>query len=110
MRRPRRNRATAAIRDLAQETTLTSNDLIFPLFLLEGQKKKTEVDSMPGIYRLSEDLLLKEIEECFKLDEGKKSIKLGIKPEPIKIQPNKPKTTSEIPRYRISSSVYFPAL
>lgn len=67
MRRPRRNRASAAIRDLAQETTLTTNDFIFPLFLLEGKNKKSEVDSMPGIFRLSEDLILKEIEECLKL-------------------------------------------
>ncbi len=67
MRRPRRNRASAAIRDLAQETTLTTNDFIFPLFLLEGTKKKSEVESMPGIYRLSEDLMLKEIEACLKM-------------------------------------------
>lgn len=67
MRRPRRNRATKFIRDLAQETTLTTNDFIFPLFLLEGVNKKSEVHSMPGIFRLSEDLMLKEIEECLKL-------------------------------------------
>ncbi|WP_420316966.1 porphobilinogen synthase [Ekhidna sp.] len=67
MRRPRRNRASAALRDLAQETTLTTNDFIFPLFLLEGSKKKSEVESMPGIFRLSEDLILKEIEECLKM-------------------------------------------
>lgn len=67
MRRPRRNRASAAIRDLVQETTLTTNDFIFPLFLLEGKNNKSEVISMPGIFRLSEDLLLKEIEECLKL-------------------------------------------
>ncbi|WP_420576794.1 porphobilinogen synthase [Ekhidna sp.] len=67
MRRPRRNRASAAIRDLAQETTLTTNDFIFPLFLLEGNKKKSEVESMPGIFRLSEDLILKEIEACLKM-------------------------------------------
>ncbi len=67
MRRPRRNRATAAIRDLVQETTLTTNDFIFPLFLLEGNKKKSEVESMPGIFRLSEDLILKEIEACLKM-------------------------------------------
>ena len=67
MRRPRRNRTSAAIRDLAQETTLTTNDFVLPLFLLEGSKKKSEVDSMPGIFRLSEDLMLKEIEECLKL-------------------------------------------
>lgn len=67
MRRPRRNRTSAAIRDLAQETTLSTNDFIFPLFLLEGKNKKSEVGSMPGIFRLSEDLLLKEIETCLKL-------------------------------------------
>ncbi|MEP1034323.1 porphobilinogen synthase [Ekhidna sp.] len=67
MRRPRRNRASSAIRDLAQETTLTTNDFIFPLFLLEGTKKKSEVESMPGIFRLSEDLILREIEDCLKL-------------------------------------------
>ncbi len=67
MRRPRRNRASAAIRDLVQETVLTPNDFIFPLFLLEGKNKKTEVSSMPGIFRLSEDLMLKEIEECLQL-------------------------------------------
>ncbi len=66
-RRPRRNRSGKAIRDLSQETILTANDLIFPLFLLEGKNLKTEVSSMPGIYRLSLDLMLKEIESCMKL-------------------------------------------
>lgn len=66
-RRPRRNRATAAIRNLSQETFVTGNDLIFPLFLLEGQNQKKEVASMPGIYRLSLDLMLREIEACLKL-------------------------------------------
>lgn len=50
-----------------QETQLATDDLIFPLFLLEGRKKKTEVESMPGIFRLSEDYLLQEIEECMGL-------------------------------------------
>ncbi len=67
MRRPRRNRANKSIRALAQETILTTNDLILPLFLLEGKKKKTEVHSMPGIFRFSEELLLKEIEDSMKL-------------------------------------------
>ncbi len=67
MRRPRRNRSSQAIRDLAQETRLTANDFIFPIFLLEGKNQKSEVESMPGIYRLSEDLILKEIEECLNL-------------------------------------------
>jgi porphobilinogen synthase len=67
LKRPRRNRKSAAIRDLVQETTLTTNDLMYPLFLLEGQNKKVEVDSMPGIFRLSEDQMLKEVEECMNL-------------------------------------------
>ncbi|MCP4459101.1 MAG: porphobilinogen synthase [Cytophagales bacterium] len=66
-RRPRRNRQSTAIRDMVQETILTADDFIFPLFLLEGSNQKTEVSSMPGIFRLSEDLMLKEIEECLKL-------------------------------------------
>lgn len=67
LRRPRRNRKTAAIRDLVREITVTTDDLIFPLFLLEGTQQKSEVASMPGIFRLSEDLLLREIESCLKL-------------------------------------------
>ena len=65
--RPRRNRKSSAIREMVEETTLTTKDFIFPLFLLEGQNKKVEVDSMPGIYRFTVDLILKEIEECLKL-------------------------------------------
>ncbi len=67
MRRPRRNRQTQFIRDLVQETRLSTDDLIFPLFLLEGKNQKSEVESMPGIFRFSEDLMLHEIEECLKL-------------------------------------------
>jgi len=65
--RPRRNRKNAAVRNLVQETTLSVNDFIYPLFLIEGKNKKSEVSSMPGIFRRSPDLLLKEIEECLKL-------------------------------------------
>ena len=46
---------------------VTTDDLIFPLFLIEGTNKKTEVASMPGIFRLSSDLMLKEVEQCLKL-------------------------------------------
>ena len=66
-RRPRRNRKGSAIRDLVRETSVSVDDLIFPLFLLEGKKKKVEVQSMPGIYRFSQDLILGEIESCLKL-------------------------------------------
>ena len=65
--RPRRNRKSAAIRNLIQENSVSVNNLIFPLFLIEGRNKKIEVGSMPGIYRFSPDLLLKEIESCLKL-------------------------------------------
>lgn len=66
-RRPRRNRSSQAIRDITRETIVTVDDFVFPLFLLEGVNKKTEVASMPGIFRLSLDLMLKEIEHCLKL-------------------------------------------
>jgi porphobilinogen synthase len=66
-RRPRRNRKSEGIRAMIEETRVTTDDLIFPLFLIDGAKKQTEVVSMPGIFRLSVDLMLKEIEECLKL-------------------------------------------
>lgn len=65
--RPRRNRKSEAIRAMVRETNVSASELIFPLFIIEGQNKKTEVSSMPGIFRLSPDLLLKEIESCLKL-------------------------------------------
>jgi porphobilinogen synthase len=52
---------------MVEETRVTIDDLIFPLFLIDGVKKQSEVGSMPGIFRLSVDLMLKEIEECLKL-------------------------------------------
>jgi len=66
-KRPRRNRKSTAIRALVEETTLSVNDFIFPLFLIEGENQKEEIASMPGIFRLSLDNLLKEIEECIAL-------------------------------------------
>lgn len=67
IRRPRRNRKSEAIRALVEETHVSTSDLIFPLFLLEGANKRVEVNSMPGIYRFSTDEMLKEIEACLKL-------------------------------------------
>jgi len=66
-RRPRRNRKSQVIRDMVEETHVTANDLIFPIFLIDGKNKKTEVASMPGIFRLSSDLVLKEVEACMNL-------------------------------------------
>lgn len=65
--RPRRNRKSEVIRNLVQENWLSINDFIFPLFLIDGKNKKIEVASMPGIHKLSSDLLLKEMESCIKL-------------------------------------------
>jgi porphobilinogen synthase len=67
LQRPRRNRKSAVIRDMIQETRLDASNLIFPLFIIDGQNQKTEVKSMPGIYRYSIDNLLKEVESCLKL-------------------------------------------
>lgn len=67
LQRPRRNRKSEAIRQMVQETHVTAANLIFPLFIVEGDNQKTEVASMPGIYRYSIDNLLREIESCLKL-------------------------------------------
>ena len=65
--RPRRNRRTSSLRNMVRETHLTVDNLIYPLFLVDGKKIKEEVKSLPGNYRWSLDLLLNEIEECMEL-------------------------------------------
>src|SRR5690606_14510808 len=67
LQRPRRNRKSAVIRDMIQENHLSAANLIFPLFIIEGQNQKTVDSSMPGIYRNSFVNLLREIESCMKL-------------------------------------------
>jgi porphobilinogen synthase len=67
IRRPRRSRQSAALRDMVQETHLSVNDFILPLFVVEGQNVRSEVTSMPGIHRLSQDLVLQEVQECVDL-------------------------------------------
>ena len=67
LQRPRRNRANAVIRSMVEETRLSVQDMLFPLFVMKGKQQKTEIKSMPGIYRYTNDLLLKEIEECVQL-------------------------------------------
>ena len=67
LHRPRRNRKSAVIRDMVQEHHITAKNLIFPLFIADGTSQKTEVASMPGIYRYSIDNLLKEVEHCLNL-------------------------------------------
>jgi porphobilinogen synthase len=65
--RPRRLRRTEALRQLVQETHLRVQDLIYPLFVMEGENQRQEVESMPGCYRYTLDLLLKEVEEAANL-------------------------------------------
>ena len=65
-RRPRRLRRNALIRDLVHETDIRLDDLVFPIFVIDGENIKEEIPSMPGIYRYSLDRLpehLSEIEE-----------------------------------------------
>lgn len=63
MKRPRRLRTSENIRRLVRETSISVSDLIYPLFVVEGKKIKHEIPSMPGIYHLSVDCLIKELEE-----------------------------------------------
>lgn len=65
--RSRRLRSSDTIRKLVRETYLTVNDLVYPMFILEGKNKKTAIDSMPGIFRQSIDKALYEIEELVNL-------------------------------------------
>jgi len=66
--RPRRLRRDAFTRNLVREYTLTANDLIYPVFVVDGKQQRQPVASMPGVERLSLDLLLPVAEECVKLD------------------------------------------
>ncbi|MEM7180379.1 MAG: porphobilinogen synthase [Spirochaetota bacterium] len=62
-RRPRRNRKSAVIRSLVRETHVSTDDLIYPLFLQEGEEH-TPIASMPGIFRFSIAAALEEIASC----------------------------------------------
>jgi porphobilinogen synthase len=67
LRRPRRNRKTEVIRSQARETNVGVENLIYPLFVVDGQNHKSEVKSLPGQFRMSLDHLLNEVEECMNL-------------------------------------------
>lgn len=66
-RRMRRMRRDDFSRRLMRENTLTVSDLIYPVFVLEGQQRRETVSSMPGVERLSLDYLLPVAEECARL-------------------------------------------
>jgi len=65
--RPRRLRRDEFTRNLVREHALTVHDLIYPVFVLEGQSRREPVGSMPGVERLSLDLLLPVAEQCVTL-------------------------------------------
>lgn len=65
--RPRRLRRTGTLRQMVRETQLSVDALIYPLFVMEGENQKLEISSMPGCYRYTLDLLLKEIQDAWAL-------------------------------------------
>jgi porphobilinogen synthase len=65
--RPRRLRRDAFTRNLVREHALSPHDLIYPVFILDGQGQRQSVASMPGVERLSVDLLLPVAQECVDL-------------------------------------------
>jgi len=65
--RPRRNRISNTIRKMVQETTLSTNSLIYPLFIVDGVQVKQEIKSLPNNFRMSLDVILEEIKECINL-------------------------------------------
>ncbi len=77
LRRNRRLRANAVIRDLVRETIITPHDFLVPLFVAEGQGVKEEIASMPNYYRYSLDLLKEEVKTLWSL--GLKAVLLFVK-------------------------------
>jgi porphobilinogen synthase len=65
--RPRRNRKSEVIRNMVQETRLTTHDFIYPIFITEGQNQTEEIKSMPGIHRFTADRVIDEIGACVEL-------------------------------------------
>ncbi len=83
LRRNRRLRSNAAIRHLVRETILTPSDFLVPLFVVEGKGVKVEIESMPDYYRMSLDILEKEVKELWQM--GLCAVLLFVKvPENLK--------------------------
>jgi porphobilinogen synthase len=74
VRRLRRNRIHPAIRELVQETRLHPSDFVMPFFVKEGRDLREAIDALPGQYRFSPDVLLKEAHAC--LERGIKALAL----------------------------------
>ena len=65
--RPRRLRRDSFTRNLVRENAVTTHDLIYPVFVVDGQQQRQAITSMPGVERLSLDLLLPVAQECVNL-------------------------------------------
>jgi porphobilinogen synthase len=63
VKRPRRLRMNSILREMIRETSLDVGDLIYPLFVVPGDNIKEEIDSMPGVYHFSINLLVEEVKE-----------------------------------------------
>ena len=83
--RPRRTRKYSWIRDLVAQVNLQTSDLIYPIFVSEGRNICEHVDSMPGVFTKSIDLVLKDVEDACQL--GIKAVNLF------------PKVTGEVKNY-----------
>ena len=77
LQRGRRLRINESIRSLVRETTLSPADFMFPMFIAEGENIQVEIPSMPGIYRRSIDLTVKEVQELFDL--GIRAVNIYVK-------------------------------
>lgn len=115
--RPRRNRRTGSIRDLTRETVVGPADLVYPLFVTEGKDTREAISSMPGIKRLSVDLLAKECREIArlgipavalfpKISEGKKDSLAGESKNPRGLVPRAVKEIkSAVPELTVITDV-----
>ena len=72
--RNRRLRVNESIRSLVRETVLTPSDFVMPMFVMEGENNMEAIPSMPGIFRRTIDLTVKECKELFNV--GVKAVNL----------------------------------
>ncbi|MCG9792066.1 porphobilinogen synthase [Flavobacterium algicola] len=77
LQRGRRLRTNESIRSLVRETTLSPSDFMFPMFVAEGENVEVAIPSMPGIFRRSLDLTIKEVKELYDL--GIRAVNIYVK-------------------------------
>lgn len=77
LQRGRRLRVNESVRSLVRETTLSPSDFMFPMFIAEGENYKSEIPSMPGMFRRSIDLTVEEVKELFDL--GIRAVNIYVK-------------------------------